>query len=372
MHIRAYRAPRAASSGAYGRRNEQEKTPAKNLAEALAFSFITSWKKLDVSIWSLDTLGPISGRLDALEDLRLTFAPSLGYLEYSYTEPLTMFQVAPLLRRVEINQKTGMPADLRLPWKTITHLTVDLCNYGSNMRQLEILADCATLTQLHLCNVPIDRPGAFNSVILPKLIVLSVKTMHIHALNPILRSMELPALTLLDLTSFYGWSGVDQLSIVNLVSRSQCSLTSLKLNHLDFVIPSLRDFLNDSRSSSITELGLTASKVLFPHLAWGSTSFPRAIQTCGMRYHSTASSSSQNSTILAGLTKLEISRVEDESSFYEILVMIESRSPAPRGYATLQEVLVEICFKESRIEASKMDRVEMLRDSGLSLVITGR
>ncbi|KAJ7588046.1 hypothetical protein C8J56DRAFT_1164685 [Mycena floridula] len=105
-----------------------------------------------------------------------------------------------------------------------------------------------------------------------------------------------------------GWNDADQQSVGSLVSRSRCTLTSVKFRSIWIIHPSLVSFLFDN--SSITELALDdVYQEILPLLQCTSTS-----------------------AILPNLTHFKMSIDEQPRLVIpELFTMVESRFPRDRA-----------------------------------------
>ncbi|KAJ7593801.1 hypothetical protein C8J56DRAFT_925235 [Mycena floridula] len=295
------------------------------------------WRRLTVSVNHMETLTPIHGHLDNLAELHLSF-----FGERNYDEPFNMFEVAPMLKKIDIDYSPPVDQTPRLlfPWSQITHYRLN--SYDEDLFiQLEHLSLCVNLVvaRFHLLNFSTASQISYD-VVLPNLSLLALATGEKGVMGALLNRLKLPALKVLHLQNMSEWDAADQQSIGSLVFRSQCSLTSFGLRNLDIVQPSLVTFL--SNNSSIIELLLCESDILVPHL------------------HCTPTS-----VILPKLARIKLSI----QGIPELFAMLESRLLPNKGCERTIRVQVSY-LKESRLDAEARygDWLKNLREAGLTVV----
>ncbi|KAJ7597956.1 hypothetical protein C8J56DRAFT_921459 [Mycena floridula] len=313
------------------------------------------WKTLEVDVLRLEALMPIRGHLDQLEELHVNFFHLRRYHEI----PLTMFQLGPALRRVKIVHKHGSQdtARIQLPWSTITHVSA----YAEGERseehdvflQLEPLSLCTNLIEANIRRISLLAAEMVPpDTILPNLTLLSVTTVQKDAMSILLNKLTLPALTVLELDNVDEWNDADQQSLGSLVSRSQCSLTSVKFQNLSNVHPSFITFLSNSPTITSMYLGYE-SMALLPYLLGGGPSSERQV-------------------LLPKLTQFKLRLMDSDEEDLDIgalLDMVETRLPP--HCEEVAEVGVPD-FGESRLGASEQARVKLLRKRGVSFVMADK
>ncbi|KAJ7588048.1 hypothetical protein C8J56DRAFT_940776 [Mycena floridula] len=305
------------------------------------------WRTLDMKVRHVDALMPIRGQIASLEELSITFYR----LRSASDMPFAMFEVAPALRKVHLKYELYHEdflegGQLLLPWPTLTHYTVD-SYHDDVMGQLEPLPFCVNLIELqvHVAICPILP----HNTTFPNLTLLSFFTFRNGEIAQLLNKLTLPALSLLHLGLKQGWNDADQQSVGSLVSRSQCTLTSVQFEAIWRIHSSLITFLSDN--PSITEVSLVGDDCedLLPHLHYTPTS-----------------------VLLPKLTvfrmTLEHGADDPEVAIEKLLDMVESRFSSAEGCARM--IQVQVCnFKEHSLDASELDRLKVLRDAGLRFLI---
>ncbi|KAJ7591523.1 hypothetical protein C8J56DRAFT_935773 [Mycena floridula] len=268
------------------------------------------WKSLDVNVDDMEALMPIRGHLDNLEELSISLCPA----STPHT-PLTMFQLAPALKKLHIvHLSTVSEAPLLLlPWSNIIDCTIGHM-YDEDESEseddepfirLEPLVSCVNLVELWLYALSSSAAALLpDDIVLPHLVSLTLQGTGRGAIAAFLGKLKLPALAVLD-------------SIGSLVARSNCRLTSLELISIMNFHSSLITFITNA--FSLRKLVLSRGSDLFRHLICIPTS-------------------------------------DDSETFIQLLDMLESA----------------VCVHDGRkikSEPSEVARVTLLRETGLSFII---
>ncbi|KAJ7580136.1 hypothetical protein C8J56DRAFT_832536 [Mycena floridula] len=316
------------------------------------------WRSLHLDLLHIEAVMPLRGRFDSLEKLVVCFSEPR-----EYDSPLTMFEIAPALRAVSVfhqelpYERILTSPHLQLPWPTINEY------YKSSIvpwvaSQLDFLPLCQNLTVVRLEITLPATEQIITSFTLPKL-----RKLHICAysrpgtLAGLVDKMTLPALTSLYLANFayneerLSWNEADQNCLESLVSRSQCSLTSLGLEALKSIWPSFLVFL--ARVSTITQF--------------------QAVN-CSINAISSILDCSEAALILLpNLKQLELSSMTISTPLLTLLAMLQSRCP-PLGSeepcARLELVRLSEMQQRGR-SAQKLlgDTLSTLRNRGLRICV---
>ncbi|KAJ7584245.1 hypothetical protein C8J56DRAFT_1028163 [Mycena floridula] len=296
------------------------------------------WRSLILNVDHLDALASIQGCLGALKTLRLTLSGEISRIKYR------MFEIAPLLRTVEVYHALEETSDLEflpqvtLPLAAITRLTLDARNQYTPLEPARFDL-CQNLTKATIFGLGNDSTLPDQPFVLPKLRDLDLTAFEAGAIATLFRGLRAPALTRLRLDCSWQWSLTDQESVSSLIRRSQCPLRSLELMRMIFPFHSFLDLLSDT--STVTHLVINHSLDMRPileHLKW-RTGHP---------------------VVLPNLARLSIGA---GGHLPMLLDMVESRvqsqSPALKQ--------VKIFRGETDIPVEEQTRLTVLRATGLSI-----
>ncbi|KAJ7590484.1 hypothetical protein C8J56DRAFT_1025488 [Mycena floridula] len=255
-----------------------------------------------------------------------------------------MFEIAPLLRTVEVYHALEETSDLEflpqvtLPLAAITRLTLDARNQYTPLEPARFDL-CQNLTKATIFGLGNDSTLPDQPFVLPKLRDLDLTAFEAGAIATLFRGLRAPALTRLRLDCSWQWSLTDQESVSSLIRRSQCPLRSLELMRMIFPFHSFLDLLSDT--STVTHLVINHSLDMRPileHLKW-RTGHP---------------------VVLPNLARLSIGA---GGHLPMLLDMVESRvqsqSPALKQ--------VKIFRGETDIPVEEQTRLTVLRATGLSI-----
>ena len=135
--------------------------------------------------------------------------------------PLLCFGGWDSLRRAYFRKLVDWPQNRTIPWAQLTHLQI--CADMSCQQATSILGRCSKLVQLSI-RVGDTNLVTANHVTLHDLVTFSVKSYH---LSEILGALSLPSLRDLHL---YDLSSTDLPSLLNLLTRSSCTLDTLAVH----------------------------------------------------------------------------------------------------------------------------------------------
>ncbi|KAJ7584409.1 hypothetical protein C8J56DRAFT_893062 [Mycena floridula] len=193
----------------------QPRFAANNPLLPILFVSSSCWRKLFIGSrsWRFwEKLAPIRGSLEQLEILLICGQRS---------ESIDIFQFAPKLHSLRTH--IGSLERLELPWEQITHF--------SNVHESAIDPGplLSNAPMLQVCRLSISEAD-FTGYHLENLRALTICVNSLPtALAPMLDSLQTPSLTELHI-----WSSLIEPScIMNLVTRSQCSLTALRLSEVN-------------------------------------------------------------------------------------------------------------------------------------------
>lgn len=173
------------------------------------------------------------GAFDNLEILKITYRPDLSEVD-DESEPIACFDNAPRLHTALIN---GVGPELIIPWEQIQHFTVrktHTTDYISPISWCSNLSS-ATITVTFDWHSPLDT-----FVVLPYLTSLNFKVLsETEFPAAVFSSLTLPALTSIHATcvpgsQFYDVNGWPMDDFSAFISRSECRITTLNLQHLRF------------------------------------------------------------------------------------------------------------------------------------------
>ncbi|KAL0576305.1 hypothetical protein V5O48_005681 [Marasmius crinis-equi] len=316
--------------------------PSQASEEALGLLISSSerWTTLDLCTTHRlpSTFGPsIRGRLDALEKLKLSYivfnSAQLKSSKLNFRSLFAgMFSVAPSLRSLEIEQQTGGPCDCTLscaslPWENLDALI---------LRQIRVEED---LLALSMCpnadQVEVDcsrrRPSISAS---PTLAIVETDATRFSANTataedvvelfsrcrfPMLLHLDLATRTKTDPSNDSLWDIAT--SVKDLLARSSCALTSLRLWHLP---------VSDSDVISLLDLTPTLEVLRI------SESVPMRRER---RYTSEDKDFEINNIVSpAFLRRLTVSRGEDNEQTADVPVSTHSGTFLPH----LKDILLEV------------------------------
>ncbi|KAJ7581293.1 hypothetical protein C8J56DRAFT_1057290 [Mycena floridula] len=220
------------------------------------------WKTLHLNmVQDLKGLDAIRSNLPMLEELHIDCTNASCYLA-----PLTMFEIAPALRKVTIFQPEVIPEgeklELELPWSTITHYTTD-SQLGDDelIVQLQPLSLSVNLVSANLFGISkFAAQAVLQTIVLPSLISLSIMTIDPGVLALLLDKLKAPALTQLAIDCLEEFLDDDQASIGCFIEKSGCDLTSVGfLACFPSISDALEDILHDDKLTSVTDLTICNS-----------------------------------------------------------------------------------------------------------------
>ncbi|KAJ7582073.1 hypothetical protein C8J56DRAFT_243766 [Mycena floridula] len=325
------------------------------------------WRSLHIISPDLSDFMPIHRKLDSLEILSVAFINDGAFRQAPESEkPLTMFEVAPMLKTVLFRDLAATPPpQLQLPWSTITRYSSGF--YGPDPNGI-IHPESLRALRLgpNLTEVEISTTRNVSETLLQPLKLLHLENLAITGWRPrdlqlLMDKLVLPALTELSLDVArpgtmmpvdLGWLSAAQL-------RTDFSLTYLSLARLELGHPSFFAFL--SNASTITHLKLVDcySSELISRLDSDNPIPPPVI--------------------LPNLTHLsmvcsELDKLLHYSERDKFLGMIESRSFSDLDFGcaklVLAENLVEPFGTDHKLTSEQVARIAALRQSGLILHIS--
>ena len=218
------------------------------------------WMRLDLSLDRTlfddvyNALRPIQGNLPLLEYLKFDGGPRSE-------EVLDIFQDAPRLRSVSLGYVSN-PDAILLPWEQLQSLVLSSSrNRYAPLRRLS--SKMKTITFVSRSEYELDPERSLQ-------VVLDAEALSLDTYDQwdIIANLTLPKLTSLCLLSVGMETSIPQLSLIqSLISRSSCTLTSLRWSSLPIPLEPFLSFL--STVPSLTSLSLSDESTKDPFIVQG-------------------------------------------------------------------------------------------------------
>ncbi|KAJ7582170.1 hypothetical protein C8J56DRAFT_244849 [Mycena floridula] len=305
------------------------------------------WKKVQLHMDDMVALVPFRHGFDALHEVFLMGRPT----RYDEPDALRVFEMAPSLRTVFLENIPKVIGRLHLPWSAIIQYD-SFCDSGRT-QVLGLLQRCCAVQSASFradgYQVMKDKGTA---IVFPVLQTLSLSFE--CTLATILDLMTLPALTSLSLAT-PRWCSADFTSLATLGTRSHFALTHLELTDANKSLP---------ESITFPEfLAFLSNTPTLTHLI---------LKNCGMQFgiDVTEHLNSTTMVVLPKLTHLTI-QVKDHNwpdGNTAVNVILESIECRSGGSSTkLEEVKITNVFRTP--DLASLDRVAALQDSGLMFTV---